>query len=99
MNRRRFLELLGAATVGSTVAYSFPSIIVPRNIAVESMWVYPTLYGYPHGLAHLISTGRVLQGYDTSVDDALYWTSVNKPFVHQEGRLYAVTPRKIITLP
>lgn len=65
MNRRRFLELLGTAAVGSAVAYSFPSIIVPRNIVVESMWVYPTLYGYPHGLAHFISNGRVLFGYDT----------------------------------
>lgn len=33
VSRRRFLELLGTAAVGSTVAYSFPSIIVPRNLA------------------------------------------------------------------
>lgn len=32
MDRRRFLELLGMATAGSVVAYSFPSIIVPKNI-------------------------------------------------------------------
>jgi len=32
MNRRNFLQFLGAATIGSTVAYSFPSIIVPKNI-------------------------------------------------------------------
>lgn len=32
MNRRGFLKFLGAATVGTTVAYSFPSIIVPKNI-------------------------------------------------------------------
>lgn len=33
MNRRRFLELLGLAAAGSAVVYSFPSIIVPQNIA------------------------------------------------------------------
>ena len=32
MNRRGFLSLLGKATVGGVVAYSFPSIIVPKNI-------------------------------------------------------------------
>lgn len=37
MNRRRFLELLGMATVGATVAYSFPDIIVPKNIAIPTL--------------------------------------------------------------
>jgi hypothetical protein len=32
MNRRRFLELLSMAAVGGTVAYSFPDVIVPKNI-------------------------------------------------------------------
>lgn len=32
MNRRNFLKFLGAASVGATVAYSFPSVIVPNNI-------------------------------------------------------------------
>ena len=32
MNRRRFLSLLGQAAVGAGVVYSFPSIIVPKNI-------------------------------------------------------------------
>lgn len=32
MNRRNFLKFLGVASVGATVAYSFPSIIVPKNI-------------------------------------------------------------------
>jgi hypothetical protein len=36
MNRRRFLELLGMATVGGAVAYSFPDIIVPKNIEAIS---------------------------------------------------------------
>lgn len=35
MNRRRFIELLTSATIGSTVAYSFPSIVVPKNISIE----------------------------------------------------------------
>lgn len=32
MNRRRFISLLGQSVAGATVAYSFPSIIVPKNI-------------------------------------------------------------------
>lgn len=32
MNRRRFLELLGTAALGSGIVYSFPSVIVPKNI-------------------------------------------------------------------
>lgn len=34
MNRRNFLKFLGTASVGATVAYSFPNIIVPNNIVV-----------------------------------------------------------------
>lgn len=38
MNRRRFLELLGKATVTTAVAYSFPDIIIPKNIIpIEAM--------------------------------------------------------------
>ena len=33
MNRRRFLELLGMAAAGTGIVYSFPSVIVPKNIA------------------------------------------------------------------
>ena len=33
MNRRRFLEMIGMATVGGAVAYSFPEVIVPQNIS------------------------------------------------------------------
>lgn len=59
MNRRRFLSLLSQATVGATVAYSFPSIIVPKNIQ-------PAYALAPHGLACLINdNSRVLQGIDT----------------------------------
>lgn len=32
MNRRGFLTSLLRATAGATVAYSFPSVIVPKNI-------------------------------------------------------------------
>ena len=32
MHRRSFIKFLGVATIGSTIAYSFPSIIVPKNI-------------------------------------------------------------------
>lgn len=37
MNRRNFLKFLATATVGTGVVYSFPSIIVPKNISE----VYP----------------------------------------------------------
>jgi hypothetical protein len=50
MNRRRFMELLGMATVGGAVAYSFPNIIVPKNIIISKSsaitWIeenYPKL--------------------------------------------------------
>lgn len=32
MNRRNFLKFLGVASIGASVAYSFPSIIIPKNI-------------------------------------------------------------------
>lgn len=32
MNGRGFLSLFGKAAVGATVAYSFPSVIVPKNL-------------------------------------------------------------------
>lgn len=47
MNRRRFLSLLSQATAGAAVAYSFPSIIVPKNTQpIEQEF---------RGLAHLIN--------------------------------------------
>ncbi len=70
MDRRRFIELLGMATVGAHIAYSFPSVIVPRNIAPESWgswvagqdWAFgsetQTVIRYaraPQGLAFLVS--------------------------------------------
>lgn len=32
MDRRGFLGLLGKAVASATVAYSFPSVIVPKNL-------------------------------------------------------------------
>lgn len=37
INRRRFLELLSSAALGSGIVYSFPSVIVPKNIAFEDI--------------------------------------------------------------
>lgn len=34
MNRRRFLELLGVGIGSSAIVYSFPSVIVPKNIVI-----------------------------------------------------------------
>lgn len=36
MNRRRFLELMGIGIGSSAIVYSFPSIIVPKNIIENS---------------------------------------------------------------
>ena len=41
MNRRRFLELLASTAVTSGVAYSFPSVIVPRNITTPDNYPPP----------------------------------------------------------
>lgn len=58
VNRRRFISLLGQAVAGATVAYSFPSIIVPRNIQ-------PVLDSYL-GLAYIIRQGRYFRGLNMS---------------------------------
>lgn len=50
MNRRNFLKFLGAASVGATVAYSFPDVIVPKNIEIN-------------GLASAINAGYTFSGY------------------------------------
>lgn len=39
MNRRRFLELMGIGIGSSAIVYSFPTIIVPKNIVIPA----PTL--------------------------------------------------------
>ena len=57
VSRRRFLELLGMATAGATVAYSFPSIIVPKNIIpVESVIRQQGYNLAPRGLIYLIDS-------------------------------------------
>lgn len=40
MNRRNFIQFLGLASTGSVVAYSFPNIIVPKNIIVPDIIDY-----------------------------------------------------------
>ena len=77
MNRRRFLELLTTAAVGSAVAYSFPSIIVPRNLIATPDDAEIEFYRHeilkstdyfmaPRGLAYLINDrSRSLQGWNT----------------------------------
>jgi hypothetical protein len=37
MNRRNFFSTLMKAAAGATVAYSFPSIIVPKNIITPTL--------------------------------------------------------------
>lgn len=46
MNRRSFLKFLGTATVGTGIVYSFPSIIVPKNIS-SSLLELPEWTGLP----------------------------------------------------
>lgn len=64
MNRRRFFELLGQATIGGMVVYSFPSIIIPKNIVIP-------VTGYnltPRGLTFLLDDKtRILQGVTTAM--------------------------------
>lgn len=36
MNRRRFLEIFSAGAIGSGIVYSFPKIIIPKNIIRSS---------------------------------------------------------------
>ena len=65
MNRRRFLELLGMAAAGTGIVYSFPSVIVPRNIALPE-FAHP-----PRGLGFLLDDGsRIFQGITTMTE----WT-------------------------
>ena len=51
MNRRRFLELVGMTVAAGTVAYSFPRIIVPRNlekVSLQNGWpiAFSSVWGY-----------------------------------------------------
>lgn len=52
MNRRKFFNMLGKAVVGGAVAYSFPEILVPKNITK------------PTGLADAIEKGYRFWGVD-----------------------------------
>lgn len=58
MDRRRFLGLVVKATAGSAVVYSFPSIIVPNNIAPQYLSdLYPDGIFYGPGVYNLSMHG------------------------------------------
>lgn len=61
MNRRRFLELLGMVTVGSAVAYSFPNVIVPKNIIIPEF--IPSFTTCNMGTAGPITYSMLLEAY------------------------------------
>lgn len=66
MNRRRFLQLLGMATAGATVAYSFPDIIVPKNI--RDPFVGKDGFAY-----HVSNTENYWQGFGfTDYDEPVF---------------------------
>src|SRR5258708_3421054 len=69
MNRRRFLELLGMAAAGTGIVYSFPSVIVPLNVAETGL----TLSASPVEMANWIDFFQ--QQLVCSRD----WFSVNPP--------------------
>jgi hypothetical protein len=80
MDRRGFLSLLSRAVVGATVAYSFPSVIVPRNIQPA----YPAM---PSGLAYLLNdSSRILHGLST-----VSFPDLNAPSVDLSGAV--LSPR------
>lgn len=87
MNRRLFLNSLLGVAVGGAVAYSFPSIIVPKNIMLASFAeailnsnpvAYWPLYNQaPNGLIFLLDDrARSLQGFQTILDAR----TIIKPF-------------------
>lgn len=82
MNRRRFLELLGMAAAGTGIVYSFPSVIVPKNIALPEFApeVFPfEAFNQPTGLAFLLDdSSRVLQGVTTATE----WNLCSDQLVH-----------------
>lgn len=91
VSRRRFLELLGMATAGASVAYSFPSIIVPKNIiAVESVIPAECVIrkqGYnlaPRGLTYLI-------------DDEGWWYGTSASNFLDLNRLYLTYRKETFT--
>lgn len=62
MDRRRFIELLAQTTAISTVAYSFPSVIRPRNIIQPTTMVvgyFDRDSGVRRGTLHLWSNNGV----------------------------------------
>lgn len=62
MNRRGFISALLKATAGATVAYSFPSIIVPKNIIEPVTAPLPVFGNFPHGVPLFVDDTGVFRG-------------------------------------
>lgn len=60
MNRRNFLKFLGTATIGTGIVYSFPSIIVPKNISDRHV----SEVVYWHGFGFVEYNEPVFAGFD-----------------------------------
>lgn len=77
MNRRRFLELLGIATAGGAIAYSFPSIIVPKNIVRVRSYSEAVLANNPILYWQVEEIGTPVSGLDLSADFSMEAWSEN----------------------
>ena len=84
MNRRRFLELLGSAALGSGIVYSFPSVIVSKNIALES-------------IEEFAFSGYKISDLDVSVRAEIYPSVINDIFFIDSPDL--AYWRKRLTIP
>lgn len=71
MNRRNFIKFLGAASVGATVAYSFPSIIVPKNIEVYPDIVNDLFFQESSWESYLRGQQAIFDMIDNDLNDAL----------------------------
>jgi hypothetical protein len=86
MNRRGFLTSLLRATVGTTVAYSFPSVIVPKNIVQPVMLtdLFPDgiIYGGIGPKGGIIYSGIGPKGLPYLISDSGLYLPVNRNFVN-----------------
>lgn len=73
LNRRRFLELLGMAAAGTGIVYSFPSVIVPKNIAVLSTDIGQQLNPAPQDLMF----ARWVDFYEQQLIKSKEWFQAN----------------------
>ncbi len=87
MNRRRFLELLGTGMAATGVVYSFPSIIVPRNIETGLTMLsyasadpsFPIAVG-PNNPSLLPSVW--IDFYSQQLTEARNWFRLNDPWLN-----------------